>query len=90
MVKAVDEAAKAVGHVNYERSELEEVNAQWRRSLYASKDIKMGEVFSLENCKSVRPAHGLAPKYLAQLLGSTARRNIAFGTPIMPEDLHND
>lgn len=89
MVKAVEEAVKAVGRVNYERSELEEVNAQWRRSLYASKDIKAGEVFSLENCKSVRPAHGLAPKYFARLLGTIARRDIAFGTPIMPEDLQN-
>lgn len=90
MVKAVEEAAKAVGRVNYERSELEEINAQWRRSLYASKDIKAGEAFSLENCKSVRPAHGLAPKHLVQLLGTIAHRDIAFGTPIMPEDLQND
>lgn len=89
MVKAVDEASKSIGRVTYERSELEEVNAQWRRSLYASKDIKMGETFSLENCKSVRPAHGLAPKYLAQLLGSPARRDISFGSPIIPEDLQN-
>ena len=45
-------------------SKLEEYNKRLRRSLFAGKDIKKGEVFTKENMRDVRPAFGLPTKYL--------------------------
>ncbi|EOX1769615.1 pseudaminic acid synthase [Vibrio cholerae] len=72
----------ALGRVNYERTEAEKGNAKFRRSLYVVKDIKAGERFTEENVKSIRPGFGLAPKYLEQILGKTAKVDIKRGTPL--------
>ena len=87
MVDAVSIAARMRGSSGYERTEKEEAASKKRRSVFASRDIARGEVFTEENCKSVRPGIGIKPKYLEALLGKRAKRDICFGTPILPEDL---
>jgi N-acetylneuraminate synthase len=57
-------------------------NRIFRRSLYAVADIRAGEVLTEANVRSIRPGLGLAPKYLPQVLGRRAARDIARGTPI--------
>jgi len=52
---------------------------QFRRSLYAIKDIKKGDTFTTENIRSIRPGYGLAPKLLPKLLGTKAKRNWRMG-----------
>ena len=39
-------------------------------------------MFAAENVRSIRPGHGLAPKYLAAIMGRRAMRNIEKGTPL--------
>jgi pseudaminic acid synthase len=46
------------------------------------KNIKAGEVFTEENVKSIRPGYGLHPKYLKDILGKKARKDIKKGTPL--------
>ena len=68
-----------------------EGNVVFRRSLFAVKDIKKGELFTAENVRSIRPGQGLPPKYYQALLGRAALRDIDYGEPIqigMTEDLH--
>lgn len=89
MVCHLDEAIQAVGCVEYELSETELQNAKWRRSIFASRDITAGEVFSADNCRSVRPGVGLPPKYYKYLLGRVAARDIPFGNPILKTDLQD-
>jgi N-acetylneuraminate synthase len=60
----------------------EKETAGCRRSLYVVADIKVGEEFSRENVRSIRPGHGLAPKYLSNILGRKAIRDIARGSPL--------
>lgn len=60
---------------------------RYRRSLYAVRDIEAGEMFSEDNIRSIRPANGLHPRYLPQLLGTTSKRKLLRGTPLAPEDL---
>lgn len=68
--------------------ELKEIkNREFARSLYASADIKKGELFTKDNVRSVRPAFGLHPKYLNSLLGKKAKRDIDFASPLTEEDL---
>ena len=53
---------------------------QFSKSLYMSKEIKKGEVFTQENIKSVRPGYGMHPKYLKDILGTTAKKDFYFGS----------
>lgn len=75
-------AWSSLGHVNYERTEAEQGNVKFRRSLYVVKDIKTGEVFSHENVRSIRPGFGLAPKCYDAVLGKKAKFDINKGTPL--------
>lgn len=75
-------AWSALGKADYERQSSEQGNAQFRRSLYAVKNISKGEPLTTDNIRSVRPGYGLAPKHYWSILGKHARCDIAFGTPL--------
>ncbi len=47
-----------------------------RKSIVAIKPIKKGEVLTLENIDIKRPGHGIAPKYIEEVLGKYAKENI--------------
>ena len=82
MVEAIRAAEKALGEVNYEVSEQEAKSRVFRRSLFVVKDMKAGEIFTAENVRSIRPGHGLPPKYLKEVLGKRAKEGIKRGTPL--------
>lgn len=82
MVKDVRQVQKALGEVKYGPTKQEEGNVQYRRSLFASADIKKGEEFSWYNIKSVRPAAGAKTKYYPCFIGKKAKEDIKFGTPL--------
>lgn len=75
-------AWEALGEINYGRKNSEQGNIKFRRSLYAVKDIKKGDLFTHENIRSIRPGNGIAPKYLDSFIGKTAKEDINFGTPL--------
>ena len=78
-------AWRAMGKVNYERTEVEKGNVKFRRSLYVVKDMKVGEEFSAENVRSIRPGFGLAPKHYEDVIGKKASVNISKGTALNSE-----
>lgn len=75
-------AHAALGRISYERAPSEERSAAFRRSLYVSRPIRAGEILTVENVRSVRPANGLPPKHLPEVLGRRARIDLAAGTPL--------
>lgn len=79
MVKAVREAEKAIGKVDYELTEKQKSGKNFSRSLYVVKDIKAGEKITEENVRSIRPGFGLHPKYLQDLIGKTVKIDISRG-----------
>ena len=79
MVKAIRDAEKLLGVVDYSLTKKREQQRRFSRSLYVSKDIKKGEIFTEENIKSVRPGYGLHPKHLSDILGKTAKKDYKFG-----------
>ena len=82
MVEAIRVAEQALGTVNYEIGHLESNSIVFRRSLFVVKDIAVGEQFTEDNVRSIRPGHGLPPKYLKDILYKQSSRNIERGTPL--------
>jgi pseudaminic acid synthase len=82
MVEAVKVAERALGQVHFGVSAQEESSRIFRRSLFVVQDVKSGEVFTDENVRSIRPGHGLHTRYLPQILGKRAARNVERGTPL--------
>lgn len=82
MVKAIREVEKALGKVSYELTEKTKKSREFARSLFVVKDVKAGEIFTEENVRSIRPGYGLHPKYLKDVIGKKARKDIKKGTPL--------
>lgn len=85
MVKAVRDAEKSLGKVDYSLSEKQIQSRAFARSLYVVKDIKAGEVFTEENVRSIRPGYGMHPKYLKEVIGKVAKKDLRKGTPLSIE-----
>lgn len=81
MVSGIRNIEKALGSVNYKLTDATIESRKRGRSLYVIKDIQKGEVFTSENVKSIRPAHGLHPKYFNAIIGEKARFDLKKGTP---------
>ena len=79
MVKAVREAELAIGKVDYTLTDKQVKGKDFSRSLYITKDVKKGEVFTKENVRSIRPGFGLHPKYLPEVLGKKAEADVEKG-----------
>lgn len=75
-------AWQALGEVNYGLKSSEAGNAQFRRSLYFVKDLKAGDVITEDAVRSVRPGFGLAPKYICEVIGKKAARDIKTNTAV--------
>jgi len=75
-------AEKALGEVHYEVGEREAKSRVFRCSLFVVKDMKAGDVFTEENVRSIRPGYGLPPKFLKEVLGRQAAKDIERGTPL--------
>ena len=82
MVAAIRTAEQALGEVRYELTEQEAASRVFRRSLFVVADMRAGETFTADNVRSIRPGHGLAPKYLPAVLGQKAAVDIKKGTPL--------
>jgi N-acetylneuraminate synthase len=82
MVEAVRVAEQALGRVSYDVTPQEMSSRVFRRSLFVVQDVAQGEVFTPQNVRSIRPGYGLHPRYLDEVLGRRASRDISRGTPL--------
>jgi len=82
LVNNIRIAEKAIGSVSYGPTAEEKESLIFRRSLFAVRDIKKGELLTKDNIRSIRPSYGACPKYYEKMLKKTARRDIAKGEPL--------
>ncbi len=82
MVEGVRQAEAALGKVSYELTDKVKANRKFARSLFVSKDIKAGELLTMNNIRSVRPNDGLPPILLTSILNKKANQDIKAGTPL--------
>ena len=82
MVDSVRKIELAIGSAEITLTEKQEKARVSGRSLFAIQDIEEGDIFTEENVKSLRPALGLHPKYLPDILGKKALVAIERGAPL--------
>lgn len=87
MVKAVREAEKAIGVVDYSLTDKQKKGRDFSRSLYVVKDVKAGDIVTQENVRSIRPGYGLHPKYYSQIVGKKILTDLQKGTRLSFKDL---
>lgn len=90
LVTEVERANLAVGKAKIGPSKKEENSKQFRRSIYVTKDVKAGEVISLENIRVVRPGFGLESKYLNLVDGLLFSRDVKAGARLNWDILKNE
>ena len=90
MVKAVREAEKAIGVVDYQLTDKQAKGKDFSRSLYVVKDLKKGEVITEEHVKSIRPGFGLHPKYYNEIIGKKSSQEVERGTRMRLDFLEMD
>ena len=82
LVIETERAWKAMGKVQHGPTEKEKASLVFRRSLYVVADVKAGEKFTPINLRAIRPGNVIAPKFYDEVIGKTAKRDIARGTPL--------
>ncbi|KAB2952946.1 pseudaminic acid synthase [Heliorestis acidaminivorans] len=82
LVEESKRAWQALGKITYGPSEKEKASMKYRRSLYVVEDMKVGDVFTKNNLRAIRPGYGLPPKYIDVLLGKKVRKNVKKGTAV--------
>lgn len=82
LVQESETARLSLGDIHFGPTESEKSSMLGRRSVFVSKLINAGDLFSEENIRVVRPGLGLAPKYYKHALGRRAKRRIKAGTPL--------
>jgi pseudaminic acid synthase len=87
MVEAIRVAEKAIGKVSYALTEGEKASRKFRRSLFVVEDMEAGDFFTTDNIRSIRPGDGLHPRYLEDVLGRRASREIRAGTPLQRKEI---
>lgn len=81
MVDQIRQVEKAMGNVFYGVSKQEQTGITFRRSIFVTKDLKKGDVLSMDNVRIIRPGYGEKPKYLDDILGMKIDRDVEWGTP---------
>jgi len=82
LTKYANQVKKSLGKVTFDISTDEKESLLFKRSLYAYKNIKIGEKINKSNVKAIRPGYGISPIYFEILLGMEAKKNIKKGTPL--------
>jgi len=77
----------ALGSKRITRVEPKDRVSEFRRSIVASRDIVIGEIFTDEMLDYKRPGGGFDPEYKDFILGRSAQRNISYDHIISSEDI---
>lgn len=86
MVAAVRELEIALGEVTYELTPKVAPSRRYARSLFVVEDVSMGDLVTGNNVRSIRPADGMPPILLPEVVGRRFAVDVVAGTPLS-EDL---
>ncbi len=82
LVLETERAWQSLGEIQYGIQESERKSLLFKRSIYVVKDIEVGEIFTEDNIRIIRPGDGLSPKYYEGLLGKKTNIVLKRGMPL--------
>jgi pseudaminic acid synthase len=82
LVSRVREAEVALGEATYELTPRAAASRRHSRSLFVVADVHAGDTVTSDNVRSIRPADGMAPVRLPEILGRTFAVDVDAGTPL--------
>jgi pseudaminic acid synthase len=88
LVVETERAFLALGHIQYGVQDAEIKSLFFKRSIYVSKEIKAGELFTESNLRIIRPGDGLAPKYWDEVIGKQSFKDLQAGKPLTINDIY--
>jgi N-acetylneuraminate synthase len=71
-----------MGAVRFGPSERENASIAFRRSLRVSSVMKVGDIISESNVRSMRPAGGLLPAQMKDLVGKRITQDLEIGAAV--------
>jgi pseudaminic acid synthase len=80
--QVIKDTSLMMGKKFFFRNMSENQSLQFRRSIYATADIKKGEKFTKKNIRVIRPGFGIQPFYFEKLLKKKSPFNIMAEKPI--------
>ena len=75
-------AYNLLGKKYFSRNKSEKKSKIFRRSIFATENIKKGEKFNNQNIRRIRPGYGLEPKYYEKLIGRKSPITLDKGQPL--------
>lgn len=87
LVIETERAWQALGKINYGPTEKEIASLVFRRSLYVVEDMKVGDMITKNNVRSIRPGYGLPPKFFDVVMGKRVNQDVKRGTGLSWEML---
>ena len=75
-------AYNLLGKKYFFRNKSEKKSKIFRRSIFATENIKKGEKFNNQNIRRIRPGYGLEPKYYEKLIGKKSPITLDKGQPL--------
>jgi len=80
--QVIKETSLMMGKKYFFRNKTENQSLQFRRSIYATSDIKKGEKFTKKNIRVIRPGFGIQPAYFEKLINKRSPLNIKSQNPL--------
>lgn len=82
LVNQCNQSWLAKGKTVFRRSDIEEENLIFRRSLYFVNYLKKNQIISEKDIRIIRPGFGLAPKNFQKIIGKKVKIDVEPGTPL--------
>ena len=87
LVEETNRAYCSLGTIHYGPTSAELKSLIFRRSIYCSKDMDVGEILNPNNIRIIRPGAGLKPKYYDLVMGKKIKKPLKKGTPLTWDDI---
>lgn len=82
LINQIEIVRSSVGQVRFGPSDHEGPSLKFRRSLRVTSDLKAGHVLTSDDVRSMRPAGGLDPDAISQVIGRTLVRDLPIGSAL--------